>query len=106
MKAIDRLSDSHVLALGRFISGCARVAASTHWRTRFNECARRNHFLPYVTLQEQEHLRAMLQRHDRVIVCGLSTADVMKAANQVATEWGESPVTVELPRAQSAATSG
>lgn len=103
MKAIDQLSDSHVLALARFIAGCARVGASARWRTRFSECATRNHFLPRVTLADQEHLREMLRRHGAAVVCRLRTVEVMQAGNQVAAEWGESPVTLEAVESSPAA---
>lgn len=104
MKSIDRLSDSQVLALARFIASCAQHG-SRHWRTKFNECARRNNFAPYVTGEDQEHLRSILRKHDRVVVCGLATMQVVEAANQVATEWGEPIVAIEFPSAPSAAAS-
>lgn len=93
MKSIDRLSDSQVLALARFIAGCVE-RGSRHWRTQFCECARRNNFGPFATRENQEHLRAILHKHDRVLVCGLVTTQVLEAANQVAAEWGEPPVTI------------
>ena len=105
MKTIDRLSDSQVLALARFIASCAQQG-SRYWRTKFNECARRNSFGPYVTGQDQEHLRSILRKHDRVIVCGLATTQVVDTANQVATEWGEPLVKIEYPPASSTAASG
>lgn len=105
MKAIDRLNDSQVLALARFIAGCAQ-RGSRYWRTKFNECARRNNFGPYVTSKDQEHLRSILRKHDRVMVCGLATTQVLEAANQVAAEWGEPAVTIECPSLPTAAASG
>jgi hypothetical protein len=105
MKAIDRLSDSHVLALGRFIASCA-LRGSRHWRTKFNECARRDSFAAYVSGEDHEHLRAMLRKHDRVVVCGLSTKQVVEAANQVAVEWCQPPITIDVPSTQPAAASG
>jgi len=105
MKSIDRLTDSQVLALARFIAGCAE-RGSSHWRTKFNDGARRNNFLPYVTGQDQDHLRSILRKHDRVLVCGLATAEVLEAANQVATEWGEPVVTINVPSVPPATVSG
>jgi len=98
VKSIDRLSDSQVLALARFIAGCAQ-SGSRRWRTKFNECARRNNFGPYVASADQDHLRSILLKRDRVAVCGLATTQVVEAANQVAREWGEPIVTIELPDA-------
>jgi len=94
MKAIDRLNDHQILALARFIAGCEQ-RGSRHWRTKFNECARRNNFAPYITGKDQEHLRSILRKHDRVMVCGLVTTQVVEVANQVATERGEPAVMVE-----------
>jgi hypothetical protein len=105
MKAIDRLTDSQVLALARFIAGCAQ-RGSHHWRTKFNDGARRNNFLPYVTGQDQDHLRSILSKHDRVLVCGLATTEVLEAANQVATQRGEPAVTVNIPSVPPAAVGG
>jgi hypothetical protein len=95
MKAIDQLKDKHVLALARFIVGCERVLIPVRWRTRFSECAARNCFVPYVTPADQDQLREMVRRHDAAVVCCLRTVEIMQAANQVAAEWGESPVRLE-----------
>ncbi len=92
MKAIDQLSDKHILALARFIAGCARIRTSTRWRSHFAECASRNSFVPFVTSSDQEHLRDLVSRRNATVVCCLRTAEVMQAANQVASEWGESPI--------------
>jgi hypothetical protein len=95
MKSIDRLTDSQVLALARFITSCAQ-RGSSHWRTQFCECARRNNFGAFVTTQDQERLRSILHKHDRVLVCAMVTAQVLEAGNQVAAAWGEPPVTVDI----------
>jgi hypothetical protein len=106
MKAIDRLSDRHVLALAKFIAGCARVRSSVRWRSNLTECARRNSFVPYSTVADQDHLREVLRRHGHPMVCGLRTSDVLLAANQVAAAWDESPVTLEAAAPQPSAGSG
>jgi hypothetical protein len=105
MKSIDRLSDSQVLALAHFIAGCVQ-RGSRHWRTQFCECARRNSFGPYAKTENQEHLRSILHKHDRVFVCGLVTAQVLEAANQVAAAWGEPPVTLDVAQPASTEASG
>jgi hypothetical protein len=105
MKSIDRLSDSQVLALARFIASCAQ-RGSRHWRTRFCECARRNNFGPFVTTENQEHLRSILHKHDRVFVCGLATAQVLEAGNQVAAAWVEPPVIIDAAAVPSTQASG
>ncbi|MDY6949284.1 MAG: hypothetical protein SXG53_26640 [Pseudomonadota bacterium] len=104
MKAIDRLSDAQVLALARFIAGCAQQG-SLHWRTKFNECARTNYFWPYVTGEDHEHLRSIAREHDRMKVCGLQTRQIVEAANQVATEWGQPLVNINVSSAVTAAVS-
>jgi hypothetical protein len=96
MKAIDQLNDSQVLALGRFIAGCARVRRSARWRTQFSECATRNSFVPFSTTADQEQLRLLLRKHDQTVVCRLRTVEIVSAANEVAAAWGESPVHIEL----------
>ena len=97
MKAVDRLTDAQVLALARFIAGCARVRSSARWRTRFAECARRGHFLPYVALSDQQQLIELVRYQGESVVCGLRAIDILQAGNQVAQVWGEPAI--ELPPA-------
>lgn len=95
MKAIDKLSDSQILALARFIKGCARVRASTRWRTQFSECAGRANYLPFVSPADQEHLRQLSTRRGLAFVCSLRTSDVMREGNEVALARGEPTLSVE-----------
>jgi hypothetical protein len=97
MKSIDRLSDREVLALARFIEGCARARHSTHWRQHFSECVKRNSFVPFATLTQHQELRALLARHSLGVVISLRTADIVTAASEVAAEWGEPPLVLEAP---------
>lgn len=98
MEAINFLSDSQVLALARFIAGYAQ-RGSLFWRTKFNACARRNSFAPYATGEDHEHLRSIVREHDRTILCGLRTQQVVDAANQVATKTGQPLITIEVSSA-------
>lgn len=107
MKAIDRLSDRHVLALGKFIVGCVRVRQSRNWRSQLATCARNNTFVPFVEMRENEVLRDLFKRHPQGWVCGVPTSQVLLAANEVAREWGEPPLELEAPScAQTEVTSG
>ncbi|MEJ1962919.1 MAG: hypothetical protein WDO56_15780 [Gammaproteobacteria bacterium] len=107
MKAIDRLSDRHVLALGKFIVGCVRVRQSRYWRSQLVAGVRRNSFVPFVQSAENEVLRDLFARHPETAVCGLPTSQILVAANHVAREWGEPPLELDAqPRGEAAAASG
>jgi hypothetical protein len=95
MKAIDKLSDSQVLALARFIMGCARIRASSRWRAQFTDCARRGSYLPFVSPADQEQLRQLVGRHSAALVCSLRTSDLMQEGNQVALVRGEPTLEIE-----------
>lgn len=99
MKSIDQVSDQHRLALGRFIVGCARVKSSTLWRAHFARCAQQGGFSPYVASEDEQHLRELLKRHGQGLIVGLNTAQIMRAANEVAKEWDLSPLVLELANA-------
>ena len=98
MKTIDQVSDQHILTLGRFIIGCARVKSSTQWRRHFARCAQQGGFLPYVTSEDDQHLRELLKRHGQGLIVGLNTAQILCAANEVAREWGLSPIVLEVAK--------
>jgi len=95
MKTIDRLSDQHVLALGKFIIGCERVRHSKRWRTAFAECARRHTFVPFVQIKEVEVLLDLLASHGEQRIYQLKTGQILEAANAVAREWHEPPLMFE-----------
>ncbi len=97
MKPLDRLTDAQVLALARFIAACARLRASTRWRTHFADCAARNHFLPFATLSDQQHLRELIHCRGDTIVCRLRTIEIIDEGNAVAREWNEPPVQLPAP---------
>ena len=97
MKAIDRLSDRHVLALGKFIIGCVRARQSRYWRKHLAACARRNTFVPFVQTPENEVLRDLFARHLESSVWGVPTSQVLGAANEVAREWGEPALELDTP---------
>jgi hypothetical protein len=106
MKAIDRLSDRHVLALAKFIVGCIRVRQSRYWRSQLVAGVRRNSFVPFVQTAENDVLRDLFARHSESSVCGLPTNQILLAANEVAREWGEPPLELDtLPRTETPAAS-
>ena len=94
MKTIDRLTDSQVLALARFIEGCARIRSSSRWRTQFAECASRDSFLPFVSLADQGQLRELIHRRSEHVVFCLRTVDVLNEGNEVAQAYGEPPIVI------------
>ena len=107
MKAIDRLSDRHVLALGKFIVGCVRARQSRYWRKHLAACARRNTFVPFVQTGENEILRDLFARQLDRCIWGIPTSQVLGAANEVAREWGEPALELIAPaRTESVAASG
>lgn len=77
MKALDQLTDSEIRALGQFITGCLRIRGTSHWRTRFAECAARGRFVPYVNLADETHLQDLIDRHGESVVCGVRTREVI-----------------------------
>lgn len=97
MKSIDRLSDRHVLALGKFIIGCERVRHSRRWRAVFAECARRRTFVPFVQLREIEVLLDLVASHGEEQIFQLKTQQILEAANAVAREWNEPPLVSAPP---------
>lgn len=80
MAKIDMLSTAEALALAHFIEGCFRVRGSAHWRTAFYECARRDQFRPYASLDDAQLLRALVEQRGSLIVCQVKTAQVLGAA--------------------------
>ena len=78
MRTLNQLSESEICALSQFITGCLRIRGTSHWRTRFAECAARGRFVPYVNLADETHLQDLIDRHGESIVCGLRTREVLK----------------------------
>lgn len=88
MKAIDKLSDRHVLALARFVTACERIRGTRRWRAQLADCAQRSNYPPFATQTDATSLREL---HIRRVAfpCSLKTQDVIEAGNAVAREWKE-----------------
>lgn len=80
MKMIDQLSATEVLALARFLEACRRLRGSLKWRTQFYECARRGSLVPYVTKTDATYLARMVSAHGAIVVCLITTGEVLRAA--------------------------
>lgn len=78
MAKINTLSTAETLALAHFIEACFRIRGSTHWRTEFCECARRNRFRPYATVDDAQRLRALVEQRGSLVVCQLKTSEVLR----------------------------
>lgn len=99
MKTLDQLSESEVRALSRFIAGCLQIRGTSHWRTRFTECAARGYFVPYVNRADETHLRELIDRHGDSIVCGLRTREVVQERTESAHARTDIPVAFVLKKA-------
>lgn len=93
----DRLTDSQKLALARFLAGCARVRNTFFWRAVFDECVRRDSYLPFVPASDQQHLRELVSQQGVWMVLGIRTHKILQAANEAARRRGEPEVVIECP---------
>lgn len=83
MATIDALTGAQCLALARFIETCLRRTGSTHWRTKFYECASRGQFSRYATAEDAAHLTRLAQELGPLVVCQFTTANVLVTAHDV-----------------------